>query len=343
MTQIIRRRLLPGSGSVLVHVGDRVQPDDIVAEAPTDGQLAVIDLAREMGVSVPRASRFLRTFVGAEIVADDLLAIRKPVLRHRQVVKAPFAGKVQAFEDGYVFLRQEPQTLRLRAYIPGRIIEQYPHRGVAVGVSGALIRGIWGSGGESQGMLAMMVSRPDQVLTWERVGLRYRGSILVGGILEDPRVLLRARQFRLVGLVVGGMLPGLRSLCEQLRLPVIVTEGMGHIPMAEPVFELLRSCHSRPAVLCGSPDQSATAPELIVPIPGSTPVSINALAVVRPIEMSARVRLTRAPYVGMVGQVVALPSTPQQTPIGTYAEGAMVRLPEGRRVFVPFVNLEPLD
>jgi hypothetical protein len=341
VTEIVRRRLLPGSGDVLVSVGDRVQPDDIVAQASVDGQLGVIDLARELGTGVRQALRFLRVSPGQEIEPEELIASRKGFWRQRQEIRAPFAGVVQTVEDGYVFLRQHSQRFDLSAYIPGQVIEQYPHRGVAIGVNGSVVRGIWGSGGEHQGMLATMVAGPDQVLTWERVGLRYRGTILVGGILEDARVLLRARQFRIVGIVTGGILPGLRPLCERLRFPVLVTKGMGRIPMAEPVFELLRSYHGRSAVMAGSPQLSASGPELVIPLPGPSS-DAQALMVVRPIERGMRVRLTRAPYLGVVAEVVGLPTMPQQTSIGSFAEGALVRLPEGRRIFVPLVNLEPL-
>lgn len=341
VTEIVRQRLLPGSGEVLVSVGDRVQPDDIVARAAVDGQLGVIDLAHELGTSVSHVSRFLRVTPGQEVEAEEIIASRKMLLRQQQQIRAPFAGIIQRIEDGYVFLRQHRQTLELSAYIPGQVIEQYPHRGVAIGVTGSVVRGIWASGGEYQGMLATMVASPEQVLTWERVGLRYRGTILVGGILEDPRVLLRARQFRIVGIVTGGMLPGLCRLCERLRFPVLVTEGMGRIPMAEPVFELLRSYHGRSAVMAGSPRHSASGPELIVPIP-ARPSDAHELMVVRPIEKGMRVRITRAPYMGVVAEVVGLPTALQQTSIGSFAEGALVRLPEGRRLFVPLVNLEPL-
>jgi len=342
VTQIIRRRLLPSSGEVVVHVGDRVQPDDVVAQATVEGQLAALDVASTLGVSAEAVGRYCQVDLGTEVPAGTLLASRRSWLRGCREVSAPFGGVAERVEDGYLFLRQRPQTFALRAAVPGVVVEQYPHRGVAIAVNGALVRGIWGSGDEVQGILATMVASPSEELTWERVGLRYRGTIIVGGILEDPRVLMRARQFRLVGIVVGSMLPNLHGLCQRLGLAVMVTEGMGRIPMAEPVFELLRACHGRSALLAGSESQGGTGPELIVPLPMSEASEDQALTVVRPIQVGGRVRLTRAPYVGIVAEVVALPGAPQETVLGTHAEGALVRLPEGRRVFVPFVNMEPL-
>jgi hypothetical protein len=68
-----------------------------------------------------------------------------------------------------------------------------------------------------------------------------------------------------------------------------------------------------------------------------------ALMVVRPLEVGARVRLARPPYVGAMGQVVAVPALSQETPIGTRVAGAEVRLEDGRKVFAPYVNMELLE
>jgi hypothetical protein len=199
-------------------------------------------------------------------------------------------------------------------------------------------------------------------------------------------VLFRAKRFQLSGLVVGSLHPALRPWCERLALPVLVTEGIGHIPMAAPILHLLRAQHGCAAVLAGAgrggPQESAGephGPEIIIPwgatlrspwgatlrspwgattrSPGALPPSSQALfaspgamrdypqpsAAPHPLGVGARVRLTRPPYLGALGQVIALPPLLQETSIGTRAYGAEVRLTDGRKVFVPFVNLELLE
>jgi hypothetical protein len=341
LTQIIRHRLLPVAGEVLVHAGDRVQPDDIVAQAPVEGRMFSIDLAQALGVSIPALSHRLQVSVGQTVMEGAPLASMRRFLRRPKEVKAPCAGTVQGITEGRLFLRQEAQAATLRAYVPGEVIEEYPHRGVAIRTAGALVRGIWGCGAESQGVLIVMSEQAGDVLTWEHVGLRYRGALIAGGILEDARVLYRAKQFRLSGLIVGSMSPTLRPLCEQLALSVMITEGVGHIPMAGPFYELLRSCQGRPAVMSGAGRDGHNGPEVIVPMP--TDVQTTALMVLKPIRVGTRVRLIRAPYLGAIGQVVNLSTSPQETAIGTLAEGADVRLADGRRVFVPYVNIELVD
>ena len=343
LTQIVRRRLLPVPGEVLVHVGDWVQAHDPIARACVAGEMHVVDMARSLRVDVSSVPRHVCVQEGQAVFKEEVLAHRKRFFRRRREVTAPCTGTVQRVDDGYVFLSEFQQTLTLDAYIPGEVIDEYPHRGIAVSVPGSLVRGIWGSGGERRGILATMVSSPDELLTWERVGLRYRGTILVGGVLEDPRVLLRARQFRLCGLIVGSILPSLRAMCERLPLSVVVTEGVGRIPMAEPIFDLLRSYHGQPAVIAGSSRHTNSGPEVVVPQPGRLAPDAQALTMVRAISVGTRVRLTRTPYLGIIADVIAVPDMPLETPIGSHADGVEVRLPDGRRLFVPLVNLEPLS
>ncbi len=345
LTEIVRRRILPIPGEVTVHLGECVRADDIVAHAYPEGQLSVVDLVGVLGISVRAVERHLLVSEGQKVAAGTLLASVRRLWRRPKQVIAPFAGTVQAIIEGRLFLRQDPQCFSLRAYVPGEVIEHYPQRGVAIRSAGALVRGIWGSGREQRGLLVAMVNGPEEVLTWEHVGRRYRGTILVGGVLDDPRVLWRARRFGLCGLIVGSIAPSLRPWCAQIPIPLVVTEGLGRIPMAAPIFDLLCSHHGHPAIIAGSQRAEFVSPiyggpEIIVPLDANT--RDTSLALVRPIAVGMRVRLTRSPYLGVIGQVVSLLSEPQQTPIGTRVEGAEVRLPNGHKVFVPSVNMELL-
>jgi hypothetical protein len=255
-------------------------------------------------------------------------------------VVSPFRGVVQGIDQGCILVRRDARLMELKAYVPGRVIEVYPHRGVAIRTHGALVRGIWGTGGEQEGILTVVSEDPGDVLTWQQVGLRCRGSILVAGRLTDPRVLYRASQFRVSGIVAGSMLPALRATCERLGLAVVITEGVGQIAMAAPLFSLLAAHHGRPAVVSGSPLDGGDTPELIVPGGYTDDALPTASQVMRE---GSLVRLTRPPYLGQVARVVAMYEDAQETTIGTFADGASVRLRDARTVFVPFVNMELLE
>jgi hypothetical protein len=348
---LVRRRLLHRTGDVLVHVGDRVDAHDVVAREMLPGRLRVIDVAKALGVSPGAAAAHLCVHEGETITAGmELASVRRLGIRVKQLL-SPVEGLVIGIRAGLLFVRQEPRQRDLTAYVPGEVLEVFPHRGVSIGTTGALVGGIWSSGAEySAGVLVTTVDHPQAPLTWQQVGIRYRGTVLVGGTLQDPRVLYRARQFRVHGIVVGSMHPGLRPVCERLGLMVIITEGMGRIPMAEPVFGLLRSLHGHMALLGGAPGGAGLGggsaagngigPEVIIPQPRGQQTLVHEAP--RALEVGMVVRLTRPPHVGTVARVETVPMTPQLTAVGIPAMGATVRLPNGQRVFVPLVNLEVL-
>ncbi len=343
LTRIVRRRLLPAPGEVRVRVGDRVQADEIVAETRIEGQVRMIDLAADLQLSRRAVARHLRVEPGQTVALGAALAVAGLPGR-RRMAAAPVAGTVVGVHDGTLLIRQDPQQVLLQAYVPGEVVESYPHRGVDILTAGALVRGVWGCGGETQGVLAVMVDAPDGPLTWDRVGLRYKGAIVAGGVLDDPRTLQRAAQFALGGLVVGSLAPALRPLCAAMGLPVVVTEGIGRIAMAQPIFDLLRLHHGHLSSLSGA------GPELVVPLAGGAQAVGYDTGVDRPRrpEPGMRVRLVRPPYLGLVAEIVAADTlAPDDAAAawaqGTAAEGADVRLPDGAVLFVPYVNMEPLE
>lgn len=341
LTQIVRRRVLPTAGELLVHRGDRVIPTDTVAQCSVAGQVRVIDVASALGVDTAKAARQMQVSVGDHVEAGDPLA-KPSVLSWPGIgIVAPFDGTVQDVGDGYIFLRQDPQPHSLHAHIPGEVVETYPHRGVSIRTTGAYVRGVWGTGGEGEGVLVVRAPDAAQPLGWEQVSLRHRGAILVGGVLQDPRVLFRAQQFRLGGLIVGSISARLKRICRGLDLPLVITEGVGEIPMAEPIFHALHTYHGRPAVISGTPDEEKDA-EVIVPLhTDEEPPTLDTIS--QPLAEGTRVRLTRSPYLGLLGEIFSLVESPHETSIGTRAKGAIVELPSGRRVFVPYVNMERLE
>ncbi|MHB1296216.1 MAG: hypothetical protein ACYC4R_14640 [Anaerolineae bacterium] len=334
--QIVRQRLLASPGEVLVAVGDRVAPDEVVARAHPEGRLVVIDVAAGLGISARAVPGSLAVNEGQAIAEGDVLAVHRGWLSNRRVT-APCAGLVQGVFEGNLFLRREAPPEQVRAYIPGQVIEQVPDLGVSIATHGALIRGIWGSGNPTHGVLASGAEEPDTPFTWERVQRRQRGMVLYGGPLSDQTVLYRAKHFGLRGLIVASLAPGLVALCRQLGLSLVVVEGLGCLPMARPIWDLLQVHRGRQAVLSGG-EQISGRPEVVLPTSGE-PATLMPM-VVRPLQVGARVRLTRHPYAGVIAQVVAIPATPQETALGTRVPGVEVRLPNGRRVFVPLANLE---
>jgi hypothetical protein len=340
VTQIVRKRLLPVSGNVVVALGQRVTSEDCVAEATLTGTLHILDLARALERSPSALARHLKVREGQVVSQGAPLVSIGRFLRRPQELLSPRAGTVERIHEGRLFLRGAPRALRLPARLTGDVVEIWPERGVAIRAIGALMQGVWGCSGLGQGPLACLTEKPDDLIPLDRADEDLRGRILVAGMLRDAQTLAWVGRIGLAGLVAGSIPAEWGERCRKLGFPLVITEGMGQIPMAGPLFDYLRSQSGRAALISDGSGGDG-GPELIVPLlDGTEPSSVM---VMRPMGPGRKVRLVRPPFVGLVGTIVTTRTMPQGQGLGALIQGADVRLANGRRLFVPYVNLELID
>jgi hypothetical protein len=232
-------------------------------------------------------------------------------------------------------------TLELQAHFRGEVQNVMPDRGVVIAVSGALIQGTWGNGGEAAGVLKMLVDNPQKPLRARAVDVSCHGTIVVGGRILDEDVLEQAIEARVRGIIVGGAVASLRQNLESLPLPVLLTEGFGALPMSQPVFDLLQSSMGREALLSTDTRtrRGARRPEVVIPLHDVQNAPEESSDIL-PMEVGVQVRALRAPYLGGVGTVVDLPEQPQEVESGARLPVAVVELHDGERVSIPLANLE---
>jgi len=332
-TVVEHERRLPAPGQVLVGAGDQVQSDDVIARASEQGPLRIVDAAEALGVARERLPRYLRVQVGQVIEAGQALAAGG--FMGWRTVRAPVSGRVAALTAGRILIEETPHIVELRANLPGQVTRVLPGEGVAIRTVASRVVGTWGAGGEAYGPLLLRSEGPADTLQWISVDLACRGKIVVGGRCLDKRAILRAARFRALGLVVGGLSEHLRAGALELGLVVVVTDGLGAVPMAGPIFELLAQCQGRAALVIGGRDErAARLPEVIVPLDGVRgPVHMSPD---RPLAVGDRVRVTRAPYLGAIGYV--------QTVVEDEGEAwARIRLEGAETVAVAYRNLERLS
>ncbi len=341
-TVIKRRRLLPRQGEVLVRPGDRVEPLTIVARTRSGGELHVVDVGKTLAVKGRDLDPYLLKAEGDKVEEGEAIAARGGrLVPLRRVCRAPVAGQIVAIGGGRVVLESRSGTFELFAHLKGTVASVIPNLGVGIETTGALVQGIWGAGGEAQGVLKMLVEDPREQLTGEAIDLGCHSAIIVGGSLADRETLERAKQMNVCGIIVGSIGVDLVEQASDLPCPVIVTEGVGQVPMASVIFELLRSNAGREASISGVTrlGGETVRPEIIIPLPRgeATPASLRSGDV---LEIGAQVRVIRQPYLGSVGRVIALPAQPQAVDSGARLRGAEVELEGQGRVFVPYANLE---
>lgn len=343
LTTVRRERILPVEGEVLVSAGARVESMSVVARANVPGRYVILNVAQALRLAPDAADKRIALRPGQSVNAGQAVANRRIALGLvPRVVRVPQAGVVVAVGGGRVLLETAGQPIELRAFLPGRVENVLSRRGVLVETIGALIQGVWGVGGESFGVLKVLVEQPDEPLRARSIDVSCHGAVLVGGTTVDQDGLQQALELQVRGIIVGSLSPATLETARRMPFPVVATEGLGQAAMAQPVFQLLRTNEGREAAISGRTQLrwGAVRPEVVIPLPArsaSLPPSPDT-----PLTAGLQVRVVRGPLTGAVGKVERVPSQPSTLETGARVWGAVVTFAEGEQHFIPNFNLELL-
>jgi hypothetical protein len=338
-----------------VREGETVEPQTVVARAEIPGILRTVRAAEILGVDADEVPKTLQVRQGDAVMSGQTLAKSSAFFGlFKSECRSPVEGVLELVSSvsGHIGIREKSNPIEIEAYIRGRILEVMEGEGVVVETRGAFIQGIFGVGGERQGVIRMAVDDPGQPITEAEIREEHRGMVLAGGSNISGAALRKAVEMGVAGAVVGAIVD--RDLIaflgydigvaitghEAIGITLVITEGFGSIRMAERTFRLLKSLEGQLASINGATQIRAGVlrPEVVVPHAAGAsteerPPDEQDLAVGTPI------RVIREPYFGRLGQVAALPPEPQTIP-----SGAKVRVLEamldGERVLVPRANVE---
>lgn len=338
LTTIVRQRVLPVAGKVNMHVNQRVNPTDVVAEATFAREHVLLDVARTFGISANDADKLIRVQAGDRLNKDALVAEKPGLIPH--LIKAPRAGRVMVAGSGQVLMEVGDARIELRAGLPGLVTQVIPDKGVVIRTAGALVQGVWGNGRIDNGLMVSLLEKPDDILTAGRLDVSLRGSVILGGQVRDLDTLKAAAELPVRGLILSSISSTLIQSAYQMKYPIMVTEGFGALSMNSAAFKLLTTNNKREATVNADhvDRYTGTRPEVIIPLPiSSEPEEPNKYEV---FEIGRPVRMRRPPYAGMIGTISNLPAGLSQLPSGLRAVAAEVKLENGESVLVPLVNLE---
>ena len=339
LARIRRQRILPMHGEILVGVGSRVESAQVVGRTNLPGGFRIVAVARLLGVSTPEVERYLQVKLGDTVRQGDVIARASGLLGRS--VRSPIDGIVTARGGGRVLIEAQPIPFELRAYIPGTVSRVVNTLSVEIETAGALIRGSWGSGGESTGVLKVVGRGAAGQLSVRAIDSTCHGSVLVSAVTLEGEALQRAEDVEARGLVTGSLCSDLVSFAEQLSFPIVVTEGIGDVPMARAILDLLKTSEGKAASLSGqvASPWSTMRPEVIIPRPDRR-VPTDRTAGEGGIRVGTQVRIVRPPHSGTVGRVVGLPRYARRIETGARARCADVEIGEDAPVSVPLVNLD---
>ena len=343
LTTVRRERLLPLEGEVLVRAGTRVEPTTVVARAQVPGRYYILNVARTLRVSPEAAAKYIRLRPGQAVQAGRVIAGRRRRLGLLpRVVRAPRDGVVAAVGGGRVLLESAGEAVEVRAYLPGTVSNVIPNLGVSIETIGALIQGVWGVGGESFGVLKVVVEQPHQPLQARSIDVTCHGAVLVGGSTMDRDALQQALELQVRGIVIGSLATTLLEMAKQVPFPIVATEGLGEAQMAQPIFELLRTNAGREVAISGRTQRrwGAIRPEVVIPLPARSAPSAPPPGT--PLQVGLQVHVTRGPMMGAIGTIRYLPAQPLALETDARVWSAVVAFEDTEEQLVPYLNLELL-
>jgi hypothetical protein len=338
LTTIVRERSLPVAGKVSARMNQRVNPTDVIAEANFAREHVLLDVARTFGVSTTAADKMIKVNEGDRLAQGALIAESGGMISRS--IRAPRPGRVMVAGGGQVLMEVGDARIELKAGLPGTVIQVLSDRGVVIRTAGALVQGVWGNGRIDNGLMRVLLEKPDDVLAAERLDVSIRGSVILGGHVRDVETLRAAAELTVRGLIISSMMSPLIQAAYQMRYPILVLDGFGAMPMNSAAFNLLTTNKEREVTVNAEhfDRYSGNRPEVIIPLPVTgepdEPNDFETFAV------GLKVRMRRPPHAGMIGAISNLPAGLSVLQSGLRAPAADVKLENGETVTVPLVNLE---
>ncbi|MEO0088099.1 MAG: hypothetical protein ABIK77_02040 [candidate division WOR-3 bacterium] len=361
-TLIRKERRLPLPGEILVKIGEEVKGEDIVAKTYLPGNVQTVNVAGLLNIPPEDIREVMIKKEGDEVEKDEVIAYTKSFFGlFKSYVRSPVKGKIENISEitGQVIIREPPQPVQVSAYIDGIVKEIIQNEGVIIETYASLVQGIFGIGGETRGILKVVVSKPEDVLTEKEIDENCKGEIVVGGSLVTLEALKKAREVGVRGIVVGGIEDEtIKNFLgydigvaitgqENCNLTLIITEGFGRMKMAEKTFSLLKSLERKIASMNGATQIRAGVirPEIIVTQRDSfnKKQMEDSFKYSQGLEIGTPVRIIREPYFGMIGKVVSLPVELQKIETESYVRVVEVELEDKRRIIVPRANVEIIE
>jgi hypothetical protein len=341
LTTIRRQRLLPTSGRLLVTTGQKVAPNDVIAEANLSPQHALLEVGRALGLTAEEVDPYIQRKMGERVTKGDVIA--GPVGVLNRTVRAPQDGRIVAIGEGQVLMELEGPLFQLRAGLAGTITDLIEDRGAVVEATGALIQGMWGNGQSDKSLLTVLSRAPGDEFTPGQLDVSHRGAVILCGTCQREEVLQAAIDLPVRGIILASMPARLAPLALKAPFPILLVEGFGKMPMNQVAYTLLSTNEQREVVVNAVTMDRVTGdrPEVVIPLPTSTPVPPPPETDIFAPGQTVLIRC--GPHVARAGTIATLKSDLVAFPGGAKAAAAVVRLQNGDQVVVPLANLDVIE
>ena len=354
-TKIVKERLLPLKGNVLVNENEYVNSDSIVASTEIPGNVQMVNIANELNIDVNQVDHCMLVKVNDTIEKKQLIAQSKGIFgMFKSDVKSPIDGKIINISNvtGQVVISEHPVPINVDAYIPGKIKDVYDKEGVLITSVGTFVQGIIGIGGEKQGEMVVLVENYTDRVNASHITNDLKDKIIICGSYIDLELYEKAKKIGVKGIVCGGVdydtiskilgySLGVAITGTENTTTLILTEGFGHIDMADRTFKILKENNKKFVSINGATQIRAGVlrPEIFIKSDSSgESKSISNQDLI--ISEGSSVRVIREPYFGRIGKIVSLPYELMTMKSETKVRVAEVEFEDGLKEIIPRANLE---
>jgi len=338
---IRRPRKLPFPGRVLVSEGDRVNPEDVIAEALMPGRLVMLDVACGLGISLNEVKACLVRNIGDDLEQGDIIAQFDGTLS--RLVRTPIDGRLVDVTNGQAVIAAGESRVQVRAGMIGDVVEVILEFGAVLKNRGSLLQGVWGNGKVGMGVLHWVESSKDDPIQVSALEGLESGRLLAGGLCLQAALLEYALEHGAKGWIVNALAPELIPMAMELPLPVIVLGGFGVLPTDQGIRDLLRSKDGKMACVNASGTEilKAQRPEVIIPL--DERMTGENLGFQVEVTEGCRVRILSGGQMGRTGVVVECLESPVRFESGLECRSAVIHLGEDESAAVPLKNLVVLE
>lgn len=357
-------RRLPASGQIQVKVGERVEPSTLVATGERVERPIVVNIARVLDLEPGASAERLVVQPGQAVKAGEVLARRRRGLRVH-TVRSPIAGTLVRFDPllGTALLHPGTTRIELCAQVSGVIEEVEQGQGVTIRTFGSRFFGAVGVGDDAYGVLKMLGGERHHPLGPEQIDNRSARTILAVGGTVSAAALTKAVQAGIRGVVAGSIeeaeLANWLGLEDETRwrvglpdwqlpngsapLTLVLTEGLGRTPMAQPLYETLAAADGIPIAISGITRLigGLCRPEVIVPSRTGGRDDEETRLPLATLAPGAIVRLLDHEHLGILAAVAEAPRR-QRLEGDLLLDALLVTLPNGQRLRLPTANVEVL-
>jgi len=284
-------------------------------EGDPNDNVRVVDAAEQLGEPAILASQFIQVRTGDFVRLGQIIATEP---EREAVAFAPMQGVVTSVNGHLVTIERPFVRTQVKAFLTGRVVEVTPEWGAEIESEMEPLSGLYGLGGESSGELRLLVSAPQEVAAATAVSAQDSGKVLVAGALASADFLRACKKHNIAGVIAGGVhsmdlvqltgaeiAPGMETELT-LGLTLLLTEGMGEIPMEQSFFAALQSVAGKVVSMNGHTQIRAGVVRPVVYLPAGAHMPPTSTASDNtPIELGNRVRIIREPWFGVTGIVGA--------------------------------------